>query len=95
MSLLGELTIRSVGRTLEKEITRIENVRHANKNIDSVTLYKIVCRCKIFLHCKYCLTLDSSIQRTDLDRKVKKERFKDRRFQQAYSHPLRFLVLKR
>ena len=36
--LLGELFIRSVGRTLKKEITRIENVRRANKNLDSVTL---------------------------------------------------------
>ena len=36
--LLRELTIRSVGRTLEKEITRIENVPHANRNIDSVIL---------------------------------------------------------
>ena len=36
--LLGELTIRSVERTLEKEINRIENVRHANKNLDNVTL---------------------------------------------------------
>ena len=37
-TLLGQLLIRSVEKTLEKEITRIENVRHANKNIDSVTL---------------------------------------------------------
>ena len=36
--LLGELTIRSVERILEKEINRIENVRHANENLDSVTL---------------------------------------------------------
>ena len=36
--LLGELTIRSDGRNIEKEITRIKNVRHANANIDSVTL---------------------------------------------------------
>ena len=36
--LLGELTINSVGITLEKEITRIENVRHANENLDSMTL---------------------------------------------------------
>ena len=36
--ILGELTIRSVGRTLKKEITRIENVRHANNNLDSVSL---------------------------------------------------------
>ena len=28
--LLGELTIRSVERTLEKEINRIKNVRNAN-----------------------------------------------------------------
>ena len=38
LPLLGELTISSVGRTIENEITRIENVRHANKNIDSATL---------------------------------------------------------
>ena len=36
--LFTELLIRSVERTLEKEIIRIENVRHANKNLDSVTL---------------------------------------------------------
>ena len=38
LSMLGQISIRSVERTLEKEITRIENVRHTNKNIDSVTL---------------------------------------------------------
>ena len=38
MSVLGELSIRNVERTLEKEITRIENGRHANDNLDSVTL---------------------------------------------------------
>ena len=38
LGVLGELTIRSVGRTIKKEITRIENVRHANQNLNSVTL---------------------------------------------------------
>ena len=37
-SVFGELTIRSVGRTLKKEITRIENVCHANENLDILTL---------------------------------------------------------
>ena len=36
--LLVELKIRVVGRTLDKEITRIGNLRHANKNLNSVTL---------------------------------------------------------
>ena len=38
VQLLGELTIKSVGRNLDREITRIENVCHASKNLDSVTL---------------------------------------------------------
>ena len=40
MSVLGELTIRSVGGTLNKEIPIIENGHHANENLDSVTLQR-------------------------------------------------------
>ena len=36
--VLGELLMRSVERTIEKEITRIENGRHDNDKLDSVTL---------------------------------------------------------
>ena len=36
--LLVELKIRVVGRTLDKEITRIKNMCHDNDNLDSVTL---------------------------------------------------------
>ena len=36
-----------------------------------------------------CLTVDSNIQRTDVEKKVKRERFKDRRYKYAYDHLLR------